>query len=260
MLKVKNLSTYYFYEDKTVKAVDGVSLNVEKGEFVFLVGESGCGKTTLGLSIIRLIEPPGKIVSGSIVWKDKDILKMSEGELKKIRGKEIGIIFQDVSNALNPVIKVGEQVAEVFETHLGFDKRKARIKTLELFEFVGIGEPERIFYSYPHQLSGGLKQRVLVSMAFASKPELVIADEPTSYVDAVTQKQIIELFKFFNREFKTAILFITHNLGIVAELGGRVYVMCSGKIVEYGRHAEILNSPKNKFTQKLVSSAKFLSL
>ncbi|CUS77794.1 ABC transporter ATP-binding protein [Candidatus Kryptobacter tengchongensis] len=260
ILSVKNLATYFFLEDKIIKAVDGISFEINEGEIVALIGESGSGKSVTALSIVRLIDPPGRIVSGEILWRGEiDILKLDEGDLKNIRGKEIGIIFQDVTNSLNPVLTVGRQVREVFENQFGVDKKSAKVKVLELFERIGISEPEKVYELYPHQLSGGLKQRILIAMAFASKPKLIIADEPTSLVDALTQIQILDLIKSFQIENKTSILLITHNFGIISEIANRVYVMHRGKIIESGETFEVLSSPKHPYTRNLINSAKFLS-
>lgn len=260
ILTVKNLSVHFFLEDKVIKAVDNVSIEVGEGEIVAIVGESGSGKSVTALSIINLINPPGKIIAGEVLWQGRiNILKLSEDELRKIRGKEIGVIFQDVTNSLNPVLTVGKQVREVFETQLGLDRKSAMTKVLELFERIGIKEPEKVYELYPHQLSGGLRQRILIAMAFAPRPKLVIADEPTSFVDALTQSQILDLIKSFQSEFKTSVLLITHSFGVVSEVANRVYVMWRGKIVESGTVAEILSNPKYPYTRKLIESAKFLS-
>jgi len=261
MLDVKNLSTYFFIDDKIVKAVDDVTFHINDGEIVALIGESGSGKTVTALSIVRLIDPPGKIVNGKVLWRgDINLLDLDEDEMRNFRGREIGIIFQDVSNSLNPILTVGKQVREVFEIQFGIDSNKARLKVLELFERVGISEAEKIYDLYPHQLSGGLRQRILIAMAFAGKPKLVIADEPTSFVDALTQIQILELFKSFREEFKTSILLITHNFGVISEIADRVYVMHRGKIIESGETSKILSNPGHPYTLNLIKSAKFLSL
>lgn len=261
MLDVKNLSTYFFIDDKIVKAVDDVTFHINDGEIVALIGESGSGKTVTALSIVRLIDPPGKIVNGKVLWRgDINLLDLDEDEMRNFRGREIGIIFQDVSNSLNPILTVGKQVREVFEIQFGIDSNKARLKVLELFERVGISEAEKIYDLYPHQLSGGLRQRILIAMAFAGKPKLVIADEPTSFVDALTQIQILELFKSFREEFKTSILLITHNFGVISEIADRVYVMHKGKIIESGETSKILSNPGHPYTLNLIKSAKFLSL
>ena len=258
ILTVKNLSVHFFLEDKVIKAVDDVSIEVGEGEIVAIVGESGSGKSVTALSIINLIDPPGRIITGEVLWQGRiNILKLSEDELRKIRGKEIGVIFQDVTNSLNPVLTVGKQVREVFETQLGLDRKSAMTKVLELFERIGIKEPEKVYELYPHQLSGGLRQRILIAMAFAPRPKLVIADEPTSFVDALTQSQILDLIKSFQSEFKTSVLLITHSFGVVSEVANRVYVMWRGKIVESGTVAEILSNPKYPYTRKLIESAKF---
>ncbi len=195
------------------------------------------------------------------MWRGEiDLLKLSDAELRNFRGREIGIIFQDVSNSLNPVLTVGKQVREIFETKFKLSKKEAKEEVLKIFEKVGIKEAEKIYDLYPHQLSGGLRQRILLSMVFALKPKLIIADEPTSQVDALTQVQILELFKQFRSEFKTSILIITHNFGVVSEIADRVYVMHRGKIIESGDTSRVLSNPSHPYTLNLIKSAKFLSL
>jgi ABC-type dipeptide/oligopeptide/nickel transport system ATPase component len=261
LLRVKNLAVHFPSDGKIIKAVDEISFEIDEGETVAFVGESGSGKSVTALSIVRLIDPPGKIVNGEILWKDEiDLLKVDEDTMRKIRGREISIIFQDVSNSLNPVLSVGQQVAEVFTSHFMMNKKEARKKVFELFEKIGIREPGKIFDLYPHQLSGGLKQRILIAIAFALKPKLVIADEPTSSIDALTQYQILELFNSLQKEYKTSILLITHNFGIVTKISKRVYVMHKGKIVESGDTSVVLSKPSHPYTIKLIESAKFLSL
>jgi len=261
MLQVKNLSTYFFINDKVIKAIDGVNLEINEGEIVAIVGESGSGKTVTILSILKLIDPPAKIVSGEVLWRGGvDLLKLNDDELRKFRGREIGVIFQDVSNSLNPVLTVGKQVREVLEFKFNLSGKEAKEEVLKIFERIGIKEAEKIYDLYPHQLSGGLRQRILIAMVFALKPNLIIADEPTSQVDALTQVQILELFKEFRNEFKTSILLITHNFGVVNEIADRVYVMHRGKIIESGETSKILSNPSHPYTLNLIESAKFLSL
>ncbi len=261
MLQVKNLSTYFFINDKVIKAVDGVNLEVSEGEIVAIIGESGSGKTVTILSILKLIDSPAKIVSGEALWRGEvDLLKLNDEELRKIRGKEIGVIFQDVSNSLNPVLTVGKQVREILEIKFNLPKKEAKREVLKIFEKIGIKEAEKVYDLYPHQLSGGLRQRILIAMVFALKPKLIIADEPTSQVDALTQIQILELFKQFRNEFKTSILLITHNFGVVSEIADRVYVMHRGKIIESGETSKILSNPSHPYTLNLIESAKFMSL
>lgn len=261
MLQVKNLSTYFFINDKVIKAIDGVNFEINEGEIVAIIGESGSGKTVTILSILKLIDPPAKIVSGEVLWRGGvDLLKLNDDELRKFRGREIGVIFQDVSNSLNPVLTVGKQVREVLEFKFNLSGKEAKEEVLKIFERIGIKEAEKIYDLYPHQLSGGLRQRILIAMVFALKPNLIIADEPTSQVDALTQVQILELFKEFRNEFKTSILLITHNFGVVNEIADRVYVMHRGKIIESGETSKILSSPSHPYTLNLIESAKFLSL
>lgn len=261
ILSVKNLATYFFVNDKVIKAVDDVSFDMDEGEITALVGESGSGKSVTALSIVKLIDPPGKIVKGEVWWRGNvNLLDLSEDEMRNFRGREIGIIFQDVTNSLNPILTVGRQVEEVFDLQFGITGSEAKSKVLELFEKTGISEAEKVYKLYPYQLSGGLRQRVLIAMAFAGKPKLVIADEPTSFVDALTQIQILELFKSFRNELKTSILLITHNFGIISELVNKVYVMYRGKIIEGGKTSEVLLNPKHPYTLNLINCAKFLSL
>ncbi|MFA4966974.1 MAG: ABC transporter ATP-binding protein [Candidatus Margulisiibacteriota bacterium] len=258
MLEVKNLTTSYFTDDKTNKAIDNISLTVKKGEVVGILGESGSGKSTLGLSILRLISPPGKIISGEINFEDRDLLKLSENEMIKIRGAKISMVFQDPFTSLNPVYTVGEQIAEVIRLHQGLGYREAHKKAIEMLDVVQINYPEARVNDYPHQFSGGMRQRVMIAMAIACKPELLIADEPTTALDVTVQAEILKLLKKIQQEYGMGIMYITHNFGIIREICSRVLVMYKGKIVEEGSIDQIINSPKDEYTKRLIDCLKVL--
>ena len=251
VLEVNNLRTYFFTLRGVVKAVDGVSLKLNKGETLGIVGESGCGKSTLAWSLLRLVPPPGKIVSGSIKIDGIEITRMSEAELRrKIRWKKISMIFQGAMNALNPVYTVGDQITEPLILHAGMSKDKAWNKAAQLMKAVGLS-PE-ILERYPHELSGGQKQRVVIAMAIALEPDIVIADEPTTALDVVVQAQILNLMKKLHRERGISIILITHDLGVVTELSEKIAVMYAGKIVEMGSAEEIFEKPLHPYTQALI--------
>ena len=255
LLEIVKLSVHYHAKDKIVKSVENVGLTVNEGEIVGLVGESGCGKSTLALSIMRLIDPPGSIY-GEIRWRGRNLLNIHEKEMQKVRGEEISMVFQDPFSSLNPVFRVGDQIAEVFRYHKGSSRRQSWQKAAELLDLVHIKDPKQRARDYPHQFSGGMRQRVSVAMAYAMNPKLLIADEPTTALDVTMQKAILELLK----ELKTTMLFISHNIALVAGLCSRIYVMQAGRIVEEGSSAEIINSPKDPYTAKLVSSYKEINL
>jgi len=255
LLDIKKLSVHFNSHEKIVKAVENADLYINEGEIVGLVGESGCGKSTIALSILRLIELPGKIY-GEVKWQGKNILNSSEAEMQSIRGREISMVFQDPFSSLNPVLRVGEQISEVFKIHKGMSRRESWKKAVELLDLVHIKEPGLRAKDYPHQFSGGMRQRVSVAMAYALSPKLLIADEPTTALDVTMQKAILELL----RELKTTILFISHNLAIVSSLCSRIYVMQSGRMVEEGTSSQIMNEPKDPYTQKLVNACKEMSL
>ena len=254
LLSIRNLRTYFFTEDGIVKAVDGISLEIDKKEAVGLVGESGCGKTVTALSIMRLVPPPGKIVSGKILFKGEDLLKKSEDEMRKIRGNRISMIPQDSVSSLNPVLTIGEQIAEVIRLHQGLNRREAKRKVVEMLELVGIPSPSKRMNEYPHQLSGGMRQRVMIAMALACNPELIIADEPTTALDVTIQAQILDVMKNMIKEFGCSLLLITHDFGVVAEMCDKVIVMYAGNIVEYAHTKALFKNPKHPYTHGLLNS------
>lgn len=251
LLKVNNLRTYYFLEAGTVKAVDGVSFEIKKGEHFGLVGESGCGKTTVATSIMRLVEPPCKIVDGEVILDDEDLLKKSEEEMREIRWKKLSIVFQGAMNALNPIIKVGDQIVEAVMLHeKGIKKDEAFRRAAELLELVGI-ERGRM-NQYPFEFSGGMRQRAVIAMALACNPELVILDEPTTALDVIMEAQVINLLKTLGQKLSLTMMLITHNFSLVSEVCGKVAVMYAGKIVEYSDLYSIYRSPMHPYTQGLI--------
>jgi peptide/nickel transport system ATP-binding protein len=253
LLEIKDLAVHYITSESVVKAVNNISLTINKGESLGLVGETGAGKTTTALSIMQLIpDPPGKIINGEIILKGQDLNKLSKKELTKIRGNKISMIFQDPMTSLNPVISVGEQIAEVIRLHNKISKKEANIKALQMLELVGISS-ER-FSDYPHQLSGGMKQRVVIAIALACRPELIIADEPTSALDVTIQAQVLELMDNLKRDLNTSLLLITHDLGVVAEVCDKAAIMYAGEIVEYGTLEHIYNNTKHPYTLGLFKS------
>ncbi|MDK2823478.1 MAG: peptide/nickel transport system ATP-binding protein [Clostridia bacterium] len=255
ILEVKDLKTHFFTEAGTVKAVDGVSFQLKKGETLGIVGESGSGKSITAMSIMRLIpSPPGRIVGGEIIFKDRDLTKTPEKELQKIRGNEIAMIFQDPMTSLNPVLKIGEQIAEAIIFHQGLSKKEAWRKAVKMLEKVGIPQPELRANDYPHQFSGGMRQRAMIAMALSCNPQLLIADEPTTALDVTIQAQILELMNQLKEEYQTAIIMITHDLGVVAELCNNVVVMYAGKPVEITGVETIFEKPKHPYTWGLLSS------
>jgi oligopeptide transport system ATP-binding protein len=244
LLQVKDLRTHFFTDDGVVKAVDGISYDVQPGEIVGLVGESGCGKTVSALSILRLIpDPPGKIVGGEIIFEGDDLLKATEKEIRHVRGNRIAIIFQEPMTSLNPVLTIGRQITESLELHLKMDRRSATKRAIELMEMVGIPEAKARIADYPHQFSGGMRQRTMIAMALSCNPKLLLADEPTTALDVTIQAQILELLTHLTRELGTAVVIITHNLGVVARYADRVYVMYAGKIVEAAVAGELYGNP-----------------
>ncbi len=254
MLQINNLSVQYQTDVAVIKAVDGIDLSIAEGEIAGLVGESGCGKSTVALSILRLINSPGKITGGEILWQGKDVLKMNENELLNLRGKEISMIFQDPFSSLNPVFTVGEQIAEVLRFHAGKKASAAREKAVQLLAEVKISDPERCAASYPHVLSGGMRQRSMIAMALACQARLLIADEPTTALDVTIQAEILELLSNLRDKFGLSLLLITHNLAIVSSICDRVCVLEAGKIVEEGKVGEILKFPRHSYTQKLLKA------
>ncbi|MET1101838.1 MAG: ABC transporter ATP-binding protein [Pyrodictiaceae archaeon] len=251
LLEVRNLKTYYYTLRGIVKAVDGVSFTLEKGEVLGIAGESGCGKSTVAWSIINLVPPPGRIVDGSIFFDGMDITRMSESELRsKIRWKRISMIFQGAMNALTPVFTVGDQIAEVLTLHAGMGREEALERARELLSMVGL--EENVVKRYPHELSGGMKQRVVIAMALALEPDIVIADEPTTALDVVVQAQILNLLKKLQREKGISIILITHDLTVIAELADKVAIMYAGKIVEYGTAEQVFLNPMHPYTRALL--------
>src|SRR5437588_11742250 len=232
MLQVQDLRVHFRTMDGTVKAVDGVSFDIAPGSSIGIVGESGSGKSVTSLSIMRLIDPPGWIAGGRILFRDKDLTKYSEREMQHIRGDDISMVFQEPMSALNPVYTVGDQVAEVIRVHRDVSRRQAMNRTVELFKTVGIPVPERRVRDYPHNLSGGMRQRVMIAMALANEPDLLILDEPTTALDVTIQAQILELVKALRQEVNTAVLLITHDIGVIAEMSDEVIVMYGGKVME----------------------------
>lgn len=255
LLSVRNLKTYFYSEGAVVKAVDDVSFDLKKGETLGIVGESGSGKSVTNLSILRLIPyPPGKIVGGEVNFNGQDLMKLSENEIRKIRGKRIAMIFQDPMTSLNPFMKVGAQLTEITELHEGLSKAAARKKAIEMLELVGISDAARRIDDYPHQFSGGMRQRVMIAMALSCKPELLIADEPTTALDVTIQAQILELIKDLKEKTGTSIILITHDLGLVAGMTDHIAVMYAGKIIEYAPTTELFSSPHHPYTQGLLKS------
>ncbi len=254
LLEVTNLRTQFPTRAGLVKAVDGVSFRIGEGELLGLVGESGCGKSITALSIMRLISSPGKIVGGSILFKGEDLVNASPDRLREIRGNDIAMIFQDPMTSLNPVFTVGEQIAEALRLHRDLNRKQAREAAIEAMREVSIPSPERRVLDYPHQLSGGMRQRVMIAMALACDPELLIADEPTTALDVTIQAQILELLNELRVSRKLAILLITHDLGVVAEVADRVCVMYTGKIVEESDVEELFADPKHPYTRGLLRS------
>ena len=255
LLQVSNLKTHFITKAGTVKAVDGVSFNVKKGQTLGIVGESGSGKTITVMSIMRLIpQPPGKIVAGEVVFQGEDLLKKTEKEMRKIRGNEISMIFQDPMTSLNPVMTVGQQIMEAVLFHQRVTKKVAKQKALEVLNKVGIPEPEQRLAEYPHQFSGGMQQRVMIAMALACSPKLLIADEPTTALDVTIQAQILELMNELQRDFNTSVIMITHDLGVVAEVCEEVLVMYAGKPVEKTSVDRLFEYPKHPYTLGLLRS------
>lgn len=256
LLDIRNLRTYFYTEDGVVPAVDGVTLHVKRGETLGVVGESGCGKSQTSLSVMRLIPmPPGKLMEGSeILFEGQDLIKKSESEMRKIRGNDISMIFQEPMTSLNPVYTIGDQIAEAIQLHQGLNHKESINKAIEMLRLVGIPLPDRRVKEYPHQLSGGMRQRVMIAMALSCNPKLLIADEPTTALDVTIQAQILELMKRLKKELGMAIMLITHDLGVVAEMAERVVVMYAGKVVEEGDVVSIFKNPIHPYTEGLLKS------
>ncbi|MEM1705934.1 MAG: ABC transporter ATP-binding protein, partial [Thermosphaera sp.] len=253
LLEARGLKTYFYTAKGVVRAVDNVSFELYKGETLGIAGESGCGKSTLAYSLMRLVPPPGKLVSGEIIFQGKDVTKLSEEEFRKqVRWKGISMVFQGAMNALNPVYSVGDQLAEVLMLHQNYTKKEALEMAQKLLKMVGI-DPSRI-KSYPHELSGGMKQRVVIAMALALMPPLVIADEPTTALDVVVQAQIMNLLKQLRKDLGISIILISHDLSLIAEIADKIAIMYGGKIVEYGSSEQVYNNPQHPYTKGLLSS------
>jgi oligopeptide transport system ATP-binding protein len=255
LLEVRNLKTQFFTQDGVVHAVNGISYHLNEGETLGIVGESGCGKSVGVLSLMRLIPmPPGKIVGGSVLFQGRDLMQISDDEMRSVRGNKIAMIFQDPMTSLNPVLTVGRQVSEALELHLGMSKGEARRRTIELLEMVGIPSAEARIDDYPHQFSGGMRQRVMIAMGLSCSPQLLIADEPTTALDVTIQAQIIDLVKKLRDEIGMAIIWITHDLGVVAGLADRVAVMYAGFIVEEADVKSLYGDPRHPYTLGLLGS------
>jgi oligopeptide/dipeptide ABC transporter ATP-binding protein len=255
LLEVRNLHTNFQTRGGVVRAVDGVSWDVQEGETVALVGESGCGKSVSALSIMRLVaEPAGRIVSGEILYKGRDLLKLSEEEMRGVRGREIGMIFQEPMTSLNPVLTIGRQLTEGLEIHMKMPREAANARAVELLGMVGIPDPARRLAQYPHHFSGGMRQRMMIAMALACNPSLILADEPTTALDVTIQAQILELMKDLSKRLGVAMLIITHNLGVVARYADRVNVMYAGRIIEQASAAELYANPRHPYTLGLLRS------
>ena len=254
LLTVQNLRVSFFSDKGEVQAVRDVSFTIAAGQTLALVGESGCGKSTVALAIMRLIEVPGQIVGGQIWYKGRDLTTLADAELRTVRGREIGMIFQEPMTSLNPVFTVGDQIGEVLQIHRGFAGHQLRTEVLGLLEKVGIPSPVQRFDQYPHELSGGMKQRVMIAMALACQPDLLIADEPTTALDVTIQAQILELLQSLQEEMKMAIVLITHNLGVVAQFAQTVHVMYAGKIVETADVVTLFKNPLHPYTRSLLKA------
>tara|TARA_Y100001970_G_C14217935_1_gene850803 strand:+ start:23 stop:1006 length:984 start_codon:yes stop_codon:yes gene_type:complete len=255
LLEVKNLRTHFYTIEGEVKAVDGVSYDLQPGEILGLVGESGCGKSVSAMSVMRLIPwPPGKILDGEVWFDGVDLLQLEEEEMRKIRGKEIGMVFQEPMTSLNPVLTIGKQLTETMELHLGLNSEEATNRAIELLEMVGIPDAASRLPQYPHQFSGGMRQRVMIAMAMSCNPRLIIADEPTTALDVTIQAQILDLMQDLCRQNGVALIVITHNLGVVARYADRVNVMYAGNVVERGSAQEIYHNPHHPYTKGLLNS------
>jgi len=252
LLEIKGLKTYFQTDEGVVPAVDGVDITVYEGETVGIVGESGCGKSVTSLTTMRLT--PGKVVDGSITFQGRDLLALSDEEIRKVRGNEMAMIFQEPMTSLNPVFTIGQQIGEAVEIHMQYNKQQARQRTIEMLKLVGIPRAEQIVDEYPHQLSGGMRQRVMIAMAMSCNPKLLIADEPTTALDVTIQAQILDLMRELKEKHNTAIMMITHDLGVVAEMCDRVVVMYAGKVVEEADVVTLFTNPKHPYTQGLMKS------
>ena len=254
LLSVRDLRTY-FYQDKSVtRAVDGVSFEIRRGQTVCLVGESGCGKSLTALSIMGLVPFPGKVVSGEILFHGEDLLKKDEAEMRRCRGRQIGMIFQEPMTSLNPVLKIGYQISEVYRVHAHLSREEAREKSIEMLRMVNIPEPEQRYNEYPHQLSGGMRQRVMIAMALACSPDLLICDEPTTALDVTVQAQILRLIVQLQQRIGMGVLLITHDMGVVSEMADQVIVIYAGKIAETSSSQRIFAHQYHPYTEALIRS------
>jgi len=261
LLKIRDLRTYFYTYKGVVKALEGVNLRIGTNELLGLVGETGCGKTVTGLSILRLIDPPGKIIGGEIVFGGEDLLKLRENEMsERIRGKKISMVFQEPRSSLNPTYTVGSQISEAIRLHQRVDKREATRRAVSILRQTGMPDPERIAGEYPHELSGGMAQRAMIAMALSCDPELLIADEPTSSLDVTIEAQILELIKDLITKFRTSVLLITHDLGIVAETCDKVAVMYAGNVIEYGDVRDIFKRHRHPYTEGLLNAVPKLKM
>jgi peptide/nickel transport system ATP-binding protein len=254
LLRVEDIKTYFYTEDGVVKAVDGVSFHLNRGETLGIVGESGCGKSVTSMSVMRLIAQPGEIIQGEVRLRGLDILALTEEEMRHIRGNRIAMIFQQPTSCLNPVFRVGDQISESLILHRGYTKQQARQRTIELLTMVGIPSAKTRLESYPHEMSGGMCQRVMIAMALSCEPEVLIADEPTTALDVTIQAQILELMRDLRDRYHTGIILITHDLGVIAEMADNVSVMYAGKVVEEASVNDLFADPKHPYTQGLIAS------
>lgn len=254
LLEVRDLKTYFYTDSGIVKAVDGVSFDVKPGRTLGIVGESGCGKSITSMSILKLIEKPGKIVEGTIKFDGNDIIPMNDKEIREVRGNDISMIFQEPMTSLNPVFRIEDQIMEAVMLHQGLDKKEAKKVAVDMLSFVGIPRPEQVARDYPHQLSGGMRQRVMIAMALACRPKLLIADEPTTALDVTIQAQILKLMNELKEKTNTAIMLITHDLGVIAQMADDVIVMYAGKIVESAPVHELFKNPQHPYTKGLLAS------
>jgi peptide/nickel transport system ATP-binding protein len=255
LLDIKGLKTHFFTEEGVVRAVDGIDLYIERGETLGVVGESGCGKTVTALSVMKLIAmPPGKIVEGQMLWQGRDLVTLPPAQMRKVRGKEISMVFQEPMTSLNPVFTCGEQIAEAIRLHEGLGRRAAMAKTVDMLKLVHMANPERRVKEYPHQLSGGMRQRIMIAMALSCNPKLLIADEPTTALDVTIQAQILDLLNELKSKIGMAVLLITHDMGVIAETAQRVMVMYAGKVVEEAPVKDLFKEPLHPYTQGLLRS------
>ncbi|MEF2966494.1 ABC transporter ATP-binding protein [Paenibacillus sp. M1] len=261
LVQFRNLETHFHTSAGVVKAVDKVSFSIREGETVGVVGESGCGKSVTAMSLMRLVEGPhGVIAGGEIFYEDKDILKLSKREMARIRGKEISMVFQEPMSSLNPVLKIGDQLTEPLIMHMLMDRKEARKRAIELIELVGIPRAEQIFEAYPHELSGGMRQRIMIAIALSCNPKLLIADEPTTALDVTIQAQILDLMRGIKQKLGTAIMLITHDLGVIAEMADYVVVMYAGKVIEEAPVLELFQDPQHPYTKGLLKAKPILGL